>query len=296
MVNSLVIPLPTDRASRSPVFIGERPRQSSATSVVLLDPSTLACCHFNDCRMFLIKFDLLHGTYSIADSIDTQFAAVRCETDLMATDGDGQLITTNFFQHTCSLYRYDGSHVAFVRDLPYSAGDRVHGVKFYDGSTAAVTSRYDASGVHFFDLESLRRKFFIRMKGQGASDVCFLSDNRLAVITTLGHPNLRAFNIYASRAYILEFDIAAMTARSIACRQFEKSHFDNMVYFQDRLYITDQYNNKVRVLDAQSLDEVDEWKGLTFPHGVDVKFGLAAVTNYGNNTILLRALPNSYRA
>jgi len=287
---NMVIALEGFSSKNPPVFIGERARRSTATSVVLLDPTTLACCQFDGCRMSLVKFDLGAGTSSVVGSIDTIFGGKRCETDLMTWDGRGNLMTTNFYQQTCSLYRYEEGQIRFVRDLAYQAGDRVHGIKFADSKTAAVTSRGKAAGVHFFDLESLRRVFLVPSRGESGQDLCFTEEGRLALITTLGHPSLFAVPIYSSRIYLIEYDVASGRFAVTARREFKTSHFDNMVCYAGRLYVTDQYNERVVTLDARSLEPTGDLWGYTFPHGLDANFGIIAVTNYGNNTLSLKKL------
>lgn len=109
LAKKLVIPMENLASPRKDVYIGERVRQSTTTSVIFLDANTIACCHFNGCRMFLIRFDLGRGTFKVIDSIDTVFGGEKVETDLMGGDGTGNLVTTNFFQNTCSLYRREGA-------------------------------------------------------------------------------------------------------------------------------------------------------------------------------------------
>ena len=71
---------------------------------------------------------------------------------------------------------------------------------------------------------------------------------------------------------------------------FKDAHIDSIIYYENRLYFTDQYNNKVIVCDPESLDILEEIGGYDFPHGIDVNFGILAVTNYGSNTVELRLL------
>jgi hypothetical protein len=46
----------------------------------------------------------------------------------------------------------------------------------------------------------------------------------------------------------------------------------------------------VKVLDPDSLAEIGRIDGYDFPHGIDIRFGMLAVTNYGANTIDIRAI------
>ena len=286
----LVIPIEELPSSREDVYIGERVRKSTATSVVLLDATTLACCHFNGCRMFLIRFDLERGTHTLLDAIDTVFNGQRCETDLMSGDGAGRLVTTNFFQLTCSLYQRVGDRLQFVRDLAYRAGNRVHGIKFYDPDMVAVTSRYGAGGVHFVDLNTMQRRFFLGAPGLSVQDVCFPNPSRAITVLVDGSPQFTPRRIYSSVVHAIDFSIKARTGKVVRERIFKAAHFDNVVLYQDRLFITDQYNNVVVVLDPETLEQVDALDGYDFPHGLDANFGMVAVSNYGTNTVEIRSL------
>jgi hypothetical protein len=287
----IVIPIEDLHSAHEDVYIGERLRKSTATSVVLLDANTLACCHFNGCRMFLIRFDLERGTYTLLDSIDTVYKGTRCETDLMTGDGTGGLVTTNFFQLTCSLYQRSGDSIKFVRDIAYNAGDRVHGVKFYGPNIIAVTSRYGAGGVHFFDSNTLERRFFIAARGISVQDVCFPNPSRAIMISTLGSPQLFTPRpIYSSVIHVVDFDFKGRKGAVVKQKTFEAAHFDNIVLHGNRVFITDQYNNVVLALDSETLESVDAFDGYDFPHGLDINFGLLAVTNYGANTVEIRPL------
>lgn len=287
----LVIPIEDISSSREDVYIGDRLRKSTATSVVLLDADTLACCHFNGCRMFLIRFDLERGSHTILDTIDTTFKGERCETDLMGGDGAGRLVTSNFFQQTCSLYRRDGDRLQFVKDLGYSTGDRVHGVKFYAPDVVAVTGRYDAGGVHFFDCNTLERRFFLKARGLSVQDACFPRATRAIIVSVHGSPQLyRPREIYSSVVHIVDFDMSKAASRVVRKRIFPAAHFDAIAFCDGRVFITDQYNNLVLVLDSETLEQSAALEGYDFAHGLDVNFNMVAASNYGNNTIEIRSL------
>lgn len=291
----LIIPLERIQSTNAPVYVGDHVRDSTATSAVILNDNTLACCHFDGRRIFLIRFDIERRTYSLLHSLDTTYGGRPCETDLMAGDGAGNLVTTNFFLNTCSIYRFENDRIRFIRDLGYDAGNRVHGVKFFSPDIIAVTSRGRSGGVHFFDVGSSAPVFVLSTPGQGAQDLCFLSSNRLVMISTLGHPALHARQIYSSVIQLIEFSIYSDKASLLRRRELRSTHLDSIVMYQDRLYVTDQYNNKVIVIDPVTLDEVDTYQGYDFCHGIDVNFGVLAVSNYGDNTIVLQSIADGAR-
>lgn len=151
-MSELIIPIENLSLSTPQVFVGDKPRLSTVTSVIFLSPNLIVCSHFNGCKMFVIKFDLPTNTFDVIQELDTTYRGQKCETDLLASDKCGNIVSTNFFKNTCTSYLYENNRIRFARDLEYNAGNRVHGLKFIDKDTIAVTSRHDHSGIHFFDF------------------------------------------------------------------------------------------------------------------------------------------------
>lgn len=290
MNRQLTINLEEISSERDLVYVGDRVRPSTATSIVLLSPNILACCHFNGCRIFLIEFDIIKSTYKLIYETETLYNGKKTETDLMHTDLEGNIVVSNFYEKTCSLYKYDNKQIKFFKDLKTRIGDFVHGVKFYNSDTVAVTSRKKQGGVHFIDCIEDKVIFKLLANGLSVQDVCFLSPNILAMISSTGSPTMKKNPIYHSMLHIIEFNMAKKTSKILQERFFENSHFDNIVEYEDVLYFTDQYNNKVISCYSKNIKLSHDILGFNFPHGIDVKFDLMAVTNYGNNTIELRSV------
>lgn len=286
----MVIHLPELPTDHQIVYIGERSRVSSATSTVIVDGHSLVACHFNGCMMFLIRFDMGSGKYELIDQIQTEFQGRSTETDLMSWDGRGNIVTTNFFHHTCSFYRLRDDKLAHNADSPVRIGDFVHGVKFYSPDVVAVTSRKKHGGVYFINRRTNKLEWVLRVPKLSVQDICFLSPTRAAVISGYGSPLFRAFNIYDSVIHLVDFVRGEQRVKVCGKRVFNASHLDNIIHYGGRLYITDQYNNSVVVLDPESLETLHEHVGYDFPHGIDVNHGLLAVTNYGTNTIEVRRI------
>jgi hypothetical protein len=278
-------------AKEKPInYVGGRPRQSTITSVVFLSPDTLACCHFNARCMFLVRFNFNNKSFQLLQKIDTIFNNQPCETDLMAGDNNGNLVTSNFFQGTCSLYKYENNHIQFVKDLSYNAGNRVHGTKFINNDIIAVTSRLSQTGIHFFNVNNSQQVALFSTPEPAVQDLCLLSNNVFAMIACYGTTSVSQKSIHSSRVSLVEYDLKNNSFVRIKERNFETSHLDNIVHNNGILYITDQYNNKVIRLNSQNLDLLDDLTGYSFPHGVDVNHGLVAVTNYGLNNIIIQSI------
>jgi YVTN family beta-propeller protein len=290
MGKKLIIPISEMESYAEMVYVGDHLRPSSTTSVYLLAPDTLARCHFDGCKILLIRFDLDNGSYDFLQCSDTTFNGEKVQTDLLAGDGNGNLVVSNGHKQTCTLYRYENEQIKHVRDLGATIGNFAHGVKYYAPDIVAVTSRWESGGTYFIDCNTGKIVYKLNTPGISVQDVCFLSENRAALLYTLGSPTFAAREIYPSVLQIIDFGIGRPNAAILQERVFKGAHIDSIVLYQNRLYVTDQYNNKVIVCDPENLDVLDEIGAYDFPHGIDVNYGILAVTNYGSNTVELRTL------
>ncbi|MFI4939724.1 MAG: YncE family protein [Burkholderiales bacterium] len=290
MDKKLIIPINEIESFAEMVYVGDHVRPSSITSIVLLSPDTLACCHFDGCKIMLIRFDLDHGTYNLLQCSDTTFNQKKCRTDLMATDRQGNLVVSNGHEQSCTLYRYENEQIRHVRDLHSTIGNFAHGVKFYTPDIVAVTSRWDRGGTFFIDCKTGNIVYYLRTPGVSVQDICFLPGNRAAMLYTLGSPTYGPRTIYPSILQLIDFEIGRESSPILKEINFKDSHIDSIVSYENRLYFTDQYNNRVIVCNAENLDILDEIGGYDFPHGIDVNYDILAVTNYGSNSVELRTL------
>jgi len=287
MGKKLVIPISEMESYEKMLYVGDRSRPSSATSVYLLDPNTLVCCHFDGCKILLIRFDLNNGVYRFMQCSDTTFNQEKIQTDLLAGDGNGNLAVSNGYQQSCTLYRYENERIKFIKDLRPKLGHFAHGIKFYTPDIVVVTSR---GGADFIDCKTADIVYKLPGLGASVQDICFLSKNRAAMLHTMGTPSYDLGEIYPSFLRVVDFEIGGNGARVLKERRFDDAHIDCITSYENRLYFTDQYNNRVIVCDPKNLNLLDEICGYDFPHGIDVNYNILAVTNYGSNTVELRAL------
>ena len=272
-------------------FIGDRSRYSTVTSAQYLTERLMVCGSFYGRSLHLVKLDVAGQTYALGNSVATTHCGALVETDLCGVDPSGEFFAaSNFHQGTSTLYRHDGDGgIFFVRDLPFKVGGFVHGIKFYDQQTIAVTACNGPSGVHFFDIESGRQLLHVSIPRK-AQDVTFISPTRMIVVSVLGAPRSYSAPIYDSEVQIIDFDLKTGTHKNSVTRIFPRAHFDCGVVYENLFYVTDQYNNCVVVLDPDTLDSKYDLGGYDFPHGIDVKYGMTAVTNYGTNTVIVRSV------
>lgn len=277
---------------RLPLFIQNRARLGCVTSVKLLDEKTLICCNLVGRRIYLIEFDAATGRSEVLDSRDTVFEGEPVETDLCDTDGEGRVLTTAFYKGSATLYRRDSARLCHVRDLPFKLQGYAHGIKFYRPGVAAVSIAKGAMGVYFYDLDSCACLLHVDT-GMKVQDVCFVSENRFVAVLGYGSPGAQAGGgAYDSALCLYEFNLVERTYAMVKRAVYADIHLDCCV--RDgvgNLYINDQFHDKVCMVDEDTLQPRTAIAGFDFPHGLDVRFGLLASSNYGSNEVLVHQLP-----
>lgn len=281
-----------------PVYLERNARYATATSVKLLDRETLVCASFLEKKLYLIRFDFERRTHRILDEIATTFRGVPVETDLADADPDGvNVILSNFHHGSFTQYRRNGDRLALVSDLDFDlegARDanwvpKVHGVKYLNRDCVAGAVSTGPTGVRIFDLVRNKSTLHIPLSRK-TQDMSFLSNREMLVLTVSGAPTRERRTPYSSEVTRIAFDLERQTCEVGPTRVYPDTHFDASVIHDDRLYLTDQRNHCVRVLDVDSFETLHRIDGYHFPHGIDIECGLLAVTNYGWNTIDLRAV------
>lgn len=268
-------------------FIGRRQRFATATAVRFIDSNTLVCSSLLACKIYLIRFDLANGIYNVLDSADTMYGANRAQTDLLDIDGHGNVVTSNCSAGSMSLYRYVRDKIFFVRDLPTNIDDFCHGARFFGTDVVVATMHRVQPGVHFFNVRTMEKLLYIPSAFR-AKDVCFLSGRRMILLTTDGAPKPEAQELYFSEAQLIEFDLHNKTYEVLAQHTYERGQFDSGMIHEDRLYAVDCYRGCVLIADADTLEQVGEMGGYNFPHGIDINYGMIALTSYGDNSISIR--------
>ncbi|MCC7460026.1 MAG: hypothetical protein IT286_01870 [Proteobacteria bacterium] len=276
-----------NNSGRAPLFIKDRQRLASSTSVKIVDPNHLICCNFVGRKIYLVHFDPKTGKYHTVDSADTVYGGVTTETDLCDADEFGNIVTSNFYLGTFTLYKREGDRISFIRDLPFNVGGFVHGVRFYTPEIIAVTVTKGKTGVYFFNLKTSELVLYVENPVK-TQDVLFVSENRMIVISAHGAPKKSKQGMYHSTIEIVEFDLEKKTYHTVASTIYNHGHFDCTALYKGNLYLTDQYNNRVEVMNIHNLTVIQDIEGYSFPHGIDIKYDTMAVTNYGSNKIFIQ--------
>lgn len=272
-------------------YVGGRARYATASSVRFLDAHTLVCCSLLGRVIYLIRFDLDGARYEVLDRQTTLYAGRSTETDLCDVDGRGYVVTSNCESSSLSLYRRVGDEIQYVRDLPTGLlGNFCHGVRFWAPDVVVTTTLREPRGAHFFDLASMRSLLYVATD-RLPKDVCILSGDRAVLITTDGSPELaRVEEQRRSEIVVVRVDLTERRHVVIGRQLCDAGQLDSIVAYADRLYVVDSHGGRVLVVDASTLQQVDQVEGLDVPHGIDVNYGMMAITCYGTNSIQVRSL------
>ena len=180
------------------LYVGDRRRYATATSVRLLDSRTLVCASLLAQKIYLIRFDLAYGSHTVVDSVDTVYNGSPTQTDLCDVDGRGsegrgsgapwRVVTSNCEGGNMSLYRVADDKIRHERNLSMDLhGNYCHGSRFCGPDVVVATALRDPRGVHFYDVQTMRRLLYVRTE-RLPKDVCFLPDRRAVLATTDGAP------------------------------------------------------------------------------------------------------------
>lgn len=279
---TLVIPLEDLRQPQwRALYVSDRPRYATVGAVRFLDACTLVCSSLLGQKIYLVRFDLEGGRYEILDH-----AATPTQTDLCDTDGHGHVVTSNCEAASMSLYRRVNDKIHFERalatDLP---GNYCHGARFYGPDVVVATTLRDPLGAHFFDGKTMQKLLYIKTD-HSAKDICFLPNGRAALITVAGSPTQQPGNLYRSEILLVEIDLVRGIYKVLDKKQARSTgQLDSIIAHDDQLFIVDSYRGCVLVLDARTLEQVDQIDGYDFPHGIDINYGMMAIACYGTNAI-----------
>jgi len=281
-----------NNSGRARLFIGQRSRLASCTSIKLIDRERLVACNLVGQRMYLIRYDLDSGRHEIEDCISTRFGDKEVCTDLMDGDDRNRFATSNCEHSSVSIYRLENNRLEFDKNLPLPAKKPgfSHGVRFVppDGEIICTTTTTNEMAVYFLRLVSGEIVYKFRDGEWRPKDVCFLNDSRMAVIYAHGTPSPREAAPYDSKVSLIALDLGAGRHEVISELVID-GHVDCCRHLDENLYITNGSRDCVTILrlEDNSFTLDHEISGYNFPHGLDVLSGVLAVTNYGSNTIVL---------
>jgi len=284
-------PLNDNPYNQKKLWYAEKLRPSSMTGVTLLEPDLLVCSSYWMREIYLVKFD--DEKYEILDKQSTLSNNKPTQTELLDSfktlDGY-KVIASNFSNHPLSCYEVKNNKIKFLNSFPNIELGICHGVKIYshDKIFAAVSGCSNPNkGIYGFK-DSVSKPYFHLIHNWLCKDLGFLDDSRMVVLTCSSAPNENQKRIYDTALEV--YDITK-NSKIIDRIEFKNTHADSIKIVNNDIFVTVEEvetNGSVWKFKFDSkLHFIEKIGQYSFPHGIDVKFGLIAVTEYGNSTVVI---------
>lgn len=289
------------------LYYGNRRRYSTMTSVVLISSSLLVCASYGFRKLYLVKFNLEDETYEVLDSIDTvgdSEGLVTGPTDLIDyCQETRQLITSNFDQCSISIYSIENQcKLKYLKSIVNNRCGPCHGISYYpDNSnivffaTTGTTNPYPAAYAINIDQEFPKPFFAVYEMGWLGKDICFMNKNNMFVLYCNNAPNPNEQREYSSKIVLYFVDIYRGAYGKISEIKLENHHSDSCFYKNGKLYVTTQSLEGEGKVVIYNVDKTNgefvynsEIPGFNFPHGIDINYNTLAVTEYGNNDVVIK--------
>ena len=287
-------PINQNPYNQKKLWFAEKLRPSSMTGVTLLEPGLLVCSSYCMREIYLVKFD--ESSYEIIDKQTTLSNKKPTQTELLDSKktADGfKVVSSNFSNHPLSLYEVKNQKIKFLSSFPNIEFGICHGVKFYS-ENKVFTSFSGCSNPHkgVYGFEEGKSKPFFNLKHNWlCKDIGFLNEHIMVVLTCSSAPHDSQKRIYDTAIEV--YDIK--NEKEIIDRvELKYSHADAIKIHKNNIFVTiEEVDNCGSVWQFQfdkKLQFINKIGNYSFPHGIDIKFGLIAVTEYGNSTVVLSKL------
>ena len=277
-------------------YLGTKERLGSATSITFLNSDTFITTTFVGMKMYLYRFDFEKNSYNLLDSLDTTYNNTLCYTDL-AHSYNNLIICSNFELGTQTIYKFDNDKLSHYLDVKSFVDPQYcHGVKFYKWIPNMICAT--GNKVYYIDFidyikQTLEYRFSTDMRPQ---DIDFISENRMVVLCTTSTvtniPVEESSRVIKILYY--EIDILNKKHKLLDTYLLDDAHGDSIIYYDNHLYLTDQYNNNIVVVKVENDKLIfnKNISGYSYPHGLAIEPNnkLLGVSNYGDNSIIIKSL------
>ena len=288
------------------LYYGNQKRYSSMTCIVFINENLLVCGSYCNRKLYLVEFDIEKNTYNIKQTIDScgkNYGKKNRVFSVDLIDYNGKYIaTSNFLSCSISLYKLDKDGMKHVKSILNSEYGFCHGVKFHpfyediiffttSGSTNKNCGIY---AIKYEDIgETIKPFFKLTNNNLLVKDVCFsdIDKNKLFGLFSTNAPSPNEKKIYTSKVSMYNVNIETNEFEKLYELNFDTNcHADCIQYHNNKLYVTIQEIDNEGFIYEILIDENrlilnKKIDGYSFPHGLNIKYGLIGVKEYGNNCI-----------
>jgi hypothetical protein len=276
-------------------WVDGRQRLATCTSVRVIGEHRLVCASLVGQALYLVEFDASHG-HRVLDRIDTICGDTAVCTDLLDFDGNDLVATSNCEDSSVSFYRIDGDRLRHLSDLRIDGAHRgfCHGVTFVPGTDlVSVAIQSGAESFQLWSRSSGAHVASVADPGWMPKDSAFVAGNRMLALYSQTAKPQSGTVIRCSKLALIEFSADYQTPRKTAEWFPDTGHLDCISQAAGDVFVSDQGRNQVHRFHFDGeLRPIESLDGFNFPHGVhyDAPRGRVAVSNYGSNSVELRAV------
>ncbi|MEK8019470.1 MAG: hypothetical protein VSS75_021565 [Candidatus Parabeggiatoa sp.] len=274
-------------------YLSNRKRLSSATGVKLIDNNHLLTASFVGCRLYLIHFDYESKESVVLDSIDTTLDNKLVCPDLLdfnGINGDSTIALSILNENAVLLYELKNNKLFKKAQIKIPRKGKCHGVCFHPVKKNVVlaTSNYYDNYLCYIDMETKEVLDYVDYSFK-VQDARFCNE-KMVIVGVNSFPSFK-FSRLLTLKRMLKKPLSFLNIDGKVYK-YEDTHFDGIGIINDKIYIADQPNDCVLVINFSG--EVENTiKGMSFPHGLDVNANYLAVSNYGTNSVTIIAMENT---
>jgi len=279
-----------------PLWVGDRRRVARTTGVRFVADDAFVVTDLAAMRMARVRVDLSSETAVVERAVTTtDSGGTQVSTDLLDYDpGRGWLATSDCAVFGLSLYDAGSLRRLGQVRLPFAA----HGLAFVPDSEAICATSFIVGPPHvvaFFDLGSSRLLFEYGIEPPWIPKGVAFAAPGLSASVWCSRPPIADPAPAPDALVLLERVDPVRGTRSERARLILPGcHTDECRFDVSRglLYVNDQAGDVVYEIEvrADTLSVRQKVVGFDFPHGLDVRDGVLAVTNYGDASVRLRRL------
>lgn len=260
------------------VTVGNRKRFSTATAVAFITDTLFVSAAFNSRKLYLVE--ITAEGHNVLQEVKTKHSP-----DLMKYK-DGVILTSDYPHGEpnghASIYDFIDGKIVFRKEIAV-INTKVHGCEIVDKDTIIVTSNSDHNrGIMFLNIANGTLKQNFNNLQHYPKDVCIIGDV-LFTVCAASLPQIGQTTVI-KESIVYAFD--KNTFEKIDEATFH-GQTDSIVVNGEDGFITVQGDDTVvhfKFVDNK-LHIEKRISGFNFPHGIDYKNNMIAITNYGDNTI-----------
>lgn len=290
-----------NRSIYGPLYIGTTKRLATATSVKFIDNNHLCATNLVGMYLDLYEFDYDMKTYKLLDTINTTYNNDLCITDLIDYHNN-LLVSSNFDKGTQTFYQIFDNKLLHYKSLPLYCNipQYCHGVKFYKYSKDVLCFTYNKQfKVMFVNYTNNNIMYEINyLPNFNPKDIAFINENKMLIYYStsdvVGQSNNREF---ISRIVYLEFNLINKSHQIIDTYDIKECHGDCIVFYKNIILVNNQIGDNIMAfcINNEKIQMIESLDGYDKPHGIDINYDnkLIAVSNYGDNTIKIKKIPDN---